>query len=371
MNYDNYIVVVDDELADLVVKDLEYYGFNNVKAFYDGEKFLEYYSTLESIAPDLVLLDIKLPSISGLEVLEEALQIPKFSTTLFASFSAYMDPNDHRWLGYIGFDFNIEKMHFVKNAGNQIKELLLNKESLLAKRQPYKNLLLALKELSASRLRSAILENDFIKRLISPEVFNKLDSDPNQLIPKEQQVAIGFVDIRGFVQLMNRIQIHQIDELLKIYFSEVAECVSSESGFIDKFIGDAVMWFHTDQPEEISAKQCFKVAIEIISGMKKLNKKIQQKLHLRLSINVGIGIACGTCAVGILGSPKHRIQYSVLGPPVNLASRLCSEARSGEILLGGGIIEYCKFKTRKIGFKPIKGFDQEVELRKLVIPDKR
>jgi class 3 adenylate cyclase/CheY-like chemotaxis protein len=367
------IAIVDDlpqwlQIFSLI---LRAQGYGDVTAFASGIDFLEFYARDENPAPDLVFLDIVLPMKDGVEILEEALTQPKFAATLFVSLSGFTAKKDDYWLGYLGFDGQLTKPAHAREIKELIDSLLQDKAKSLGKRKPYENLLRAIHELTKLRLRSAVLENDYIKKLISPEVFQILDTNPKELSPKQRDVAVGFVDIRNFVQIMNRTQIQHIDEILTLFFTLATNCILEKHGFIDKFVGDSVMWFHTADTPEQSARQCLETAIAIMRGIKKTNKAVQKRLHLKIPIEVGIGVASGTCAVGIFGAPQHRIQYSVLGPPVNLASRLCSDASPGEILLGGGIIEYCTYRTKQIGFRAIKGFDHEVELRSLIIPQSR
>jgi class 3 adenylate cyclase len=74
--------------------------------------------------------------------------------------------------------------------------------------------------------------------------------------------------------------------------------------------------------------------------------------------------------VGIFGAPQQRIQYSIIGPPVNLASRMCSLAGKGEICVGDRIIEFCELPMKSAGFRAIKGFDYKVEVRKILTKEK-
>lgn len=366
------IAVVEDELSQREILSfiLESAGYCNVTVHSSGEKFLDYFRTDSAEPPDIVILDMKMSGMDGFQVLEEALKSSKFLHTLFVSHSAYLGLPDSHWLGYMGFDYNLPKPHDREDLLNMLKLLIENKENFLSKRNPYQNLFSAISELSRLRLRSAVLENDYIKKLISPEVFTILDSTPDKLIPRNQEVTVGFVDIRGFTQLTNRLQIHQINEILKLFFDHSIRRVNRWKGYTDKFIGDSVMWFHVSNSAKENCERSIRAASDIIRDSDELNDKIQSKLHVKLNIHVGIGIACGIAAVGVFGAPELRIQYSVLGPPVNLASRLCSEANPNEIVIGGEIIEYCPFKTKKIGFREIKGFDHKVELRKVIIPKK-
>jgi class 3 adenylate cyclase/FixJ family two-component response regulator len=363
------IVIVDDDTRTQLLWDFLILEKGATLLTFDcGESFLGHFSQESAEKPDLVLLDIRLPGKSGFEILETALQMPQFATTLFASFSAYMGTQDDQWLGYIGFDAQFVKPIDLRRVISEIEILLEQKAMLLAKRDPYKNLIAAIRELSGLRLRTTVLENDYIKRLVSPEVFKSLESNPHSLSPNLKHVAVGFVDIRQFVQLMNRAEIGQINQALELFFDFVCECILKQKGIIDKFVGDAVMWFHNQDNKEKSDKACIRVAAEIIRGIPELNRSIEKYVHFKLPLKVGIGAAAGTCAVGMFGSRQHRIQYSAIGPSVNLAARLCSEAKAGEIRIGGGIIEHCFFATNKVSFKRIKGFDHKVEIRSVVIP---
>jgi class 3 adenylate cyclase len=243
---------------------------------------------------------------------------------------------------------------------------MAKRDEALAKR--FRNTLAAVSELSRLRIRTAALENDYIKKLISPKVFHLLDTDPQQLFPKEQEVAVGFADLRNFTQLMNRLQIRQINEALTIFFDHAAQCVGRHGGYLDKFTGDGVMWFHQMGPINESCSKCIEAAVAIASGMPEINKTLRSRLHLKLEIRAGIGVACGHAAVGIFGAPTYLIQYSVLGPPVNLAARLCAEAPGNSVLIGGEAIDHCRFKANRIGFRAVKGFDHRVELQRILIP---
>jgi adenylate cyclase len=371
-----YIVVVDDEPSVLIrmLRLLNRSGAE-AKGFSDGTEFLNFFLNGAARRPDLVLLDIQLPGKNGCEVLVDALVSNQFPTTVFASFTGYLGEPDFKWLEHIGFDGHVEKDYIGFDAPNkrtgrlnQVESLLTKRKALLTQRDPYRNLSAAVRELSRLRLRTAILINDYITKLVSPDVFAILDSDPTKLSPTLRSITVGFVDIRHFVQLMNRSEMGLIDETLKIFFDFACECILEGNGSVDKFIGDAVMWFHQSSDPNQAAQDCLKVAIKIIQGIPTLRGQIKSQLHFSLPLEVGIGAASGTCAVGIFGSPQYRIQYSVIGPAVNLASRLCSEAKAGQILIGGGIIEHCDWSTRKVGFKQIKGFDHEVEVRSLMIP---
>lgn len=211
-----------------------------------------------------------------------------------------------------------------------------------------------------------------IKRLISPKVFDLLSEDqPTMPKPRHAHVAIGFVDIRDFVKLTTELEINPMTIMLTEFFDHCNKYITNGNGFVDKFIGDQVMWFHEDEEEdaEKNSKNCIKVGINIIKNLDSLNKNIQEETHSIVRINVGIGLASGICTVGFLGTSKDRIQYSVIGNTANLAARLCSKAKHDELLIGGEIVSSCEHKSRFMGFQKIKGFPHKIEVRKIIIEE--
>ena len=362
------IAVLDDSdsMNKLIKIGLDQAGFI-VLLFENGIEFLDYCSVEGNLIPDIVLIDINMPRMNGVSVLENALQIDSLSNTIFIAFTAYLSGYDEKWLGYLGFDDVLLKPVNFDTLIEKTEKWITNKHDTIAVRKPYKNLLAAIEELSSLRIRTTILEKDYIQKLLSPFVFTALESG-NELKPCYKDIAIGFVDLRGFTRLMNQLEINQINKILNIFFDMCAETINEEKGFLDKFVGDEVIWFHQDSGIEENSNQCLKTALKIFKKLKAVNKEIRDKLHIKINLEIGIGVACGICAVGIFGSPKYRIQYSVIGPSVNLASRLCSMARSGEVLIGGELIEYCKYRSKKVGFQAIKGFDHDIEVKRLLIP---
>jgi adenylate cyclase len=375
MNDHTSIVIVDDD-QDLAGPLTEILGRHDtrysVSNFQSGQAFLEYFSAAERKAPDLVLLDLKLgklEDLSGLQVRKQASLSGAFESTLFIAFSGYLSDIDRHWLVELGFDAYLHKGCTFPLMIETIRSLLSEKAELLARREPYKNLFAVIDELSRLTVRKSVLEKDYIERLISPEVFRLMETNPDSLQPRNTEAAIGFVDIRDFTQLMNRIDIRQVSIILELFVDYISGQVASAGGFVDKFIGDAVMWFHHGSEVAAINRACVQVAVGIQRNIGRLNKQIQARLHQRIPIHLGVGIASGTCAVGLFGGARHRKQYTVLGSPVNLAARLCSDARSGEVLAGGSLLQNCDTPSRPAGFRTVKGFDYEIEVRRLSVKE--
>ncbi len=365
------IAFVDDakmilELAKVVLADA---GYKDIQLFDTGGQFLGHYEDEENEPPDIAFLDIKLPDIDGLEIIERTRKNNKFSNTIFVSLSGYFEKIDTDWLEYSGFHDVFLKPIDEKQLLSKIEVLVETKEEILGERKLTQNPEMLINKLIRSHIRSKVLEKDYIKKLISPEVFEILESNPEKLSPTEQEIAVGFLDIRGFTKLLSMVNDAQkMGEILGIFFDFVCEYITKGGGFVDKIIGDAVMWFHKGAPIEEISKQCIDVAVNIIKGMEMVNNVIRSEVFTDVPIKVGIGAACGKAMVGILGSPNYRIQYSALGSSVNFASHFCSKARRNEIIIGGTIIKYCPYKTEKRNH-PKGKLPLKEELRKVIIPE--
>ncbi len=104
------ITVVDDDLDSVEIDEKVFKDSHfDIEQYESGIAFFQHYENNDYKAPELLLLDIDMPEMNGLEVLEKALQDKKFSNTIFVSHSAILRGVDNRWLGYIGFDESIPK----------------------------------------------------------------------------------------------------------------------------------------------------------------------------------------------------------------------------------------------------------------------
>ena len=142
---------------------------------------------------------------------------------------------------------------------------------------------------------------------------------------------IFFSDIRGFTPISENMSPDDIATLLTEYFTEMVEIVFQHGGTLDKFMGDAIMalWgapiTHADD-----ADRAMLAALDMQGVLEQLNDK--WAAHGRQRVNIGIGINFGEVFAGNIGSDR-RLEYTVIGDAVNTASRLCSKAKPGEILI--------------------------------------
>ena len=194
------------------------------------------------------------------------------------------------------------------------------------------------------------VKNTF-KRYVSKQVVDEiLNNDSNlNLGGEKRKVTVLFADIRGFTSMSEKMKPEVVVSTLNEYFSEMIDLVFKNNGTLDKIIGDELMVVYG---APISAKddtqRAVKTAIEMQRKLKRLNKNKKKKKEPL--IHVGIGINKGEVVSGNIGS-REMMDYTVIGDTVNLAARLCSAAKPGQILVSSSVFK----KTRKmINYKKIE-----------------
>ena len=137
---------------------------------------------------------------------------------------------------------------------------------------------------------------------------------------KKSTVTILFSDIRGFTSMSEKMTAEEVTDILNEYFSEMEPIVRKYNGIINKFIGDAIMAiFGEPIQDENHAKNAVKCGFEMLQKVSVLQQK--WKSEGKPEIQIGIGINTGDVFVGNIGS-ENRMEYTVIGDSVNLASRL-------------------------------------------------
>lgn len=142
-----------------------------------------------------------------------------------------------------------------------------------------------------------------------------------------RHVSMLFCDIRGFTSLTENMEPSEVIELLNEHMTALTDIAYQHGGIVDKFVGDLIMvLFGAPVSTGQDAVRCVECALKMLQVRRSLN---QTSKH---SLEVGIGIATGSVVAGCMGSDQ-RLSYTVLGHSVNLASRLCSVAQAGEIVM--------------------------------------
>ena len=172
-----------------------------------------------------------------------------------------------------------------------------------------------------------------MKRYLSPQLAESILSGATDvdLISQRQELTILFSDIRGFTAMSERIEPEDLVDLLNQYLTEMTEMVFKHGGTLDKYIGDALMvFFGNPVPYDDHGQRAVKTALEMRARLVELPQA--WAVEGRELLTMGIGITSGYVTVGNIGSPA-RMDYTVLGNQVNLASRLADKAEGGQILV--------------------------------------
>ena len=160
---------------------------------------------------------------------------------------------------------------------------------------------------------------------------------------EKQVVTILFTDIRGFTKLSENLEPEEIADMLSQYFNAMTNVIFKYEGTVDKFIGDAVMAvfgapiYHDSRYGPSDAQRAIYAALEMRDIFKKLESRWARQNSVFKGVDIGIGVNTGIGFCGIIGS-KKRLEYTVIGDTVNVASRLCSIAEKGQILTGASTL---------------------------------
>ena len=175
-----------------------------------------------------------------------------------------------------------------------------------------------------------------LSRYLSPQVYQSIFSGKKnvKIEAYRKKLTVFFSDIKGFTKITDRLEPEVLSTLLNSYLNEMSKIALKYGGTIDKFVGDAILIFFGD-PETKGDKEdacsCVLMALEMQERMHHL-KNLWEGQGITNPLEIRIGINTGYCNVGNFGS-ENRLDYTIIGGEVNLASRLESNAMTGQILI--------------------------------------
>jgi adenylate cyclase len=225
---------------------------------------------------------------------------------------------------------------------------------------------------SFNDMARSLREKEMIKRAftryVAREVVEEILKDPERLAltGERRQVTVLFCDLRGFTPLSERLNPEQVVSLLNEFYTLAIETVFQHDGTLDKFMGDAVMAvFGAPIPHHDHALRAVKTALTLRDRFEAFNAhRAQRGLE---TIGAGIGVSVGEVVAGTVGT-EDRMEYTVIGDSVNLAARLESNAKAGQILISQRTWELVRdqVEARPLGPVRVKGKEEEVEVHELV-----
>jgi adenylate cyclase len=214
------------------------------------------------------------------------------------------------------------------------------------------------------RLEEEAVKVATLTRFFPPTTIKRLaNAGGGALEMIETEVTALFSDITGFTAMSTRMRPRDVVALLNDYFPPMADIVFSHGGTLEKYIGDALMavWgapFH--DPDD--ADRAVRAAVDMQRALGALNARFAERGRPEIRIHVGINT--GVVAAGNIGS-EHYLQYATIGDATNVASRACSAAAAGEIVVTESTrarLRDARWKLEARGPTPVKGKDEPLDL---------
>ncbi len=221
---------------------------------------------------------------------------------------------------------------------------------------------------SFNRMARSLREKEMIKRAftryVAREVVEEILKDPENLVlsGERRQVTVLFCDVRGFTPLSERLSPEEVVLLLNDFYNLMIETTFKYDGTLDKFLGDAVMAvFGAPMAHPDHSARAIRTALAMQEGITGLNER--RVRDGKEPIAVGIGVSAGEAVAGTVGT-EDRMEYTVIGDSVNLAARLESNAKPGQILISHRTYERVRdlVDARPLGRIRVKGKEEEVEV---------
>jgi adenylate cyclase len=330
------ILVVDDE-ADLEVLIKQRFRKKirqNEYAFLfakNGQVALD--TILKHPEVDIVLSDINMPEMDGLTLLSRLHDSSPLIKSVIVS--AYGDMENIRTAMNRGaFDFITKPINF--------EDLNITMEKTIKHAQEIKETLKAIKE------------NNILKMYVDENVLNFMGNreyESTIMANETIEATVVFIDICGFTKISENAKADTVVTLINSYFDEMVKEIMQHQGYIDKFIGDAIMAvfkgeYHLDRAIDAALAVC-----------EKINNLPALEGNLDYKPKVSIGIKSGEMISGNIGSESlKRLDYTVIGDTVNTAARLQDAAKENQIIISEDCYQQVKesFKCERIGSIMVK-----------------
>lgn len=229
---------------------------------------------------------------------------------------------------------------------------------------------LAINYLLESRKKKKVL-NAF-RKYVAPQIVEEIAKKGDFEIKvggENRDIAVLFVDIRGFTTMSEALEPEQVVEILNEYLTLTTKSIFDNSGTLDKFVGDATMAvFNSPFDLEDYEYKAVCAAMDIVKGGEAIEEKFQKRFGR--SVGFGVGVNCGPAVVGNVGC-EFRMDFTAIGDTVNTAARLEANAKKGQVLISDVLYERLKdrLEVSEVGEIPLKGKTKGVfvyEVKKII-----
>jgi class 3 adenylate cyclase len=350
------ILVVDDNESNLDIAKmrLESQGYEVVTAV-DGEAAL---GCVRETLPDLLLLDIMMPKLDGIEVtrrLKTDTSLPFIPIILV---TAKADAKDVVAGLDAGGDDYLTKPFDHASLMARVRSMLRIKvlhDTVEDQRRELKALNTGLEERVVAQV-SEIERIGRLRRFLAPQLVEMIVSSGDERIldSHRRDIVALFCDMRGFTAFAETAEPEEVMAVLGEYHAALGPLIHHHEGTLTRFAGDGLMVFFNDPlPCPDPAARAVRLAVEMREAVTALGAEWRRRGH---QIGFGVGIAQGFATLGQIGFEGH-VDYTAIGTVINLAARLCDAARDRQILISQRVAVAVEdvALTEAIGELPLKG----------------
>jgi adenylate cyclase len=356
------ILAVDDtpENLEILSVRLEANGYR-VETAEDGEEGL---ARARELQPDLILLDIMMPKLDGISVVRALKQDPVLKSIPVILVTAKADTRDIvEGLDAGGDDYLTKPFEHAA--------LLARVRSMLRQKALHDTVQEQARELAEwnSALEGRVAEQveqieriGRLRRLLPPQVADLVIASPDHemlLGSHRQEVTVVFCDLRGFTAFSEKAEPEQVMAVLAEYHAALGELVLFYEGTLERFLGDGlVVLFNDPMPCPDHPERAVRMALDMQARVGELTESWRRSGH---QLGFGIGIAQGEATLGRIGFDR-RLDYAAIGRIPNLAARLCTAAKAGQVLVSEPVFFSVEGSVEAGALEPLalKGFHEPV-----------
>jgi adenylate cyclase len=362
------LLIVDDEPMnlDILQTRLAVHGYEILTAT-NGEEALAIASAQQ---PDLILLDIMMPKVDGIDVcrhLKADTSLPFMpiimvtakadSKDVVAGLEAGADEYLTKPVDQAALVARVKSMLRIKALHDTVQEQAARLETQSDQLAEWNRTL----EQRVAEQLTELQRVGRLKRFFSPQLAELVVSSGGEklLESHRREITVVFCDLRGFTAFSETAEPEEVMGVLREYHTALGSVIFRFEGTLEHFAGDGMMVFFNDPlPHPDHAAQAVRMAVAMRRQMGELTEKWRKRGH---QLGFGVGIAQGYATLGMIGF-EGRVDYGAIGPVTNLASRLCDEAQGGQILISQRVYAAVEdlVEAEPAGELPLKGFRKPV-----------